>query len=230
MNNRLTWFDSQGRVERTTTLAETRVGYDVFPLPGDSVLLSGYSLAPELVGVSVHVFSPEGERIRSFGEATHPITSQSELEHVKHLALERDGGLWIASWDRYLIEHWSLEGDRLASFVRDVDWFDDPSPPRALLPSVRQDRSGLLWVQVLVPASSGSGHETIIEAVDPRAGQVLASRRLDGQQSNLFDGSRLACVVLDLEREMVQLIVLQMRVGRAARPAGAPDPLEGGDR
>jgi hypothetical protein len=183
----------------------------VFPIePGGLVLSDGTLIfsavarSPQRVGFPIHVVGPEGRLVRSFGETGDILDTGDPIPQLRKLASARDGGLWVAHLDRYVIEHWTLSGRRTRIVRRQVDWL--PSPPRSLgglrpiIRALREDEDGRLWVVITIPndhrppierdtagrplarseASRDADFQTIIEVLDPQRGAFVAATRLPG--------------------------------------------------
>ena len=73
------------------------------------------------------------------------------------MANPTNGGVWVSRVDEYVLEHWTVDGRKLAHLTRNVPWF----PPRMVLPpnanngthppppqvrSIALDTAGLIWV------------------------------------------------------------------------------------
>ncbi len=125
---------------------------------------------------------------------------------------------------------------------RDVPWFPDwrrpgvvgsepDRPPRPLLVAMREDAEGLLWVLVAVPdarwrtqvrrGQGAHGHavadeqeyyDTIIEVIDPRRGELLASRRVGEYIRQFVDDALVGTVVEDLRDGVPRLRVWRVEL------------------
>lgn len=235
---RITVFRPDRSLDRTVPFRGFGPGFHVLPTAGDSILVGGYSFTPELFGESLHVLAPDGRRVRSLGEPSHPITSRDPHGLMRALARAAGGRMWIASRDRYHIELWELDGRRRSILVRDIDWFeplevraDAPPPPRAVLTSLREDLSGRLWITFTVPTarwydaaqrSTQDPHgwqmvdddlwtNTHVEVVDPSAGTVLASARFPHRwHTHLFGDAFLGRTVVDQDAGTLRIVVLDL--------------------
>jgi hypothetical protein len=221
LNARVTVFDSSGALARTIRVGEPQPGFTILSLPGDSLLVEGHRTTPDLWGFSVHVMSPDGERVRSFGNPTYEIPHIDPYYHHRALAWAGSEEVWIGGWHRYYIELWSLAGERIRTFIRDVDWFRFAIPgsggPRPVVNALQQDSSGLLWVHGRVPAALGvtdapNGLDPFVEVIDPAAGQVLASVRLRGQSTPFFGNQLIGFLSVDLDSGLVQMVILRARL------------------
>lgn len=222
---------------------DVRLGFEVMRIRGDSLLVSGYSSRSDLIGLSAHVFPPSGPRSRSFGEVEGTIQSQDPFRLVRSMAASGDSAVWIAPKDRYHLELWSLDGQRLLTLTREVPWFDPvprptdgPTPPRGSLGSMVEDADGNLWISFSVPRpdwltgayrseSSPSGwavapgwrYQRIVEVIDPRRGVLLSSHtfpRGEESYSGLFGDVRVARGEVDVSTGAVTIQVLRLRLMR----------------
>ena len=237
---RLTVFGADGSVESTARLGGLAAGFEVFPMPGDSVLLSGHSFEPSIYGLPVHVLAPDGQPVRSFGERGGAIMSRDPYVLERRLALENGGRLWVASKNEYRVELWSITGSRLSTMTMDVDWFDpvetprdSRQAPRPILASMRQDEGGLLWLKFSVAGdrwqdalARDDGEEywrvidedvywtTIIDVINPSTGRLEARARVPGGFSNLFGKGEtlLARAQVDMEAAAVRIFIIRARL------------------
>ena len=173
-------------------------GYDGVPpvlvFEDGSYLVTGAEASPRSVGNLFHLIDPAGNIVRRFGEPDGPIESPSLVVPLC-LGASEDGTFWTASPIQYRLERWDREGNLLGVIQRDTDWFTfepDPEKRTASVPQYRvnglfEDEGGLLWVHVTGYRSEGGrldpnpGTRTsIIEVIDPVAGTLVASSRLDG--------------------------------------------------
>jgi hypothetical protein len=210
-------FDSAFRSVATSTVPFAAVGAVLF---GDDVaVLTGESHGKETVGYPLHLFSRTRGLVRSFGSANGLLDPRNPRDMVRVIAAASEARVWSARINSYEIEQYDTLGVLRARFRRNVNWFRPwtTQVPTALeqrpLPTVsdiRQDEDGLLWVLVQVadldwrpregiqrPAGvyvPDTMHEliydTIIEVIDPRTSQLLASTRFR-QQFRRFAGERM---------------------------------------
>ena len=139
----------------------------------------------------LHVIDRHGAVLRSF------LPRDAALGGLGHRIVAAAGDrVWVATMHRPTLEEWSLEGERLRTIDRDVDWF----PPwdstdvqqlrfRPRVADLGIDAEGRLWVKTYVPladrqtARSAADYDrvldTILEVVDPATGALLAQRRFD---------------------------------------------------
>lgn len=237
---RLTVFGRDLEVDRTVRIEGVVPGFGVFPLRGDSLLLSGYSTRPGLFGMGAHVIGPDGRRVRSCGAPDGPIMAEAPNRVERRLAVENSGNVWIASQQEYRIELWNMSGRRLSTLSTN-EWFEpetppaeSPSPPRAQLVSLQQDAEGLLWVQLSVPGdewwravvrdrSQPHGWRTVdrqlwterlFDVIDPESGRLFARRQSPGRFTRLFGTSEalVGRAELDMDRGLVRMVILRMRL------------------
>lgn len=240
---RISVFTPDGEFERAIPFTEGPTpAFDFFPFRGDSILLSGYGFTPDVFGRSVHVLSRDGRRVRSFGAPEHAIVGTDPHRLIRSVSPSMGAGLWVASRDRYLIELWTLEGERVKTLVRETSWFDEipradghPPPPRAFVSRIREDSDGRLWVMLKIPgeewrdAAEPSLREphgwrmvdedlwmnTVVEVIDPEQGTVVASSgRLPNRYSGMVGGPLVAHTRAAVETGEVHVLVMRMRVRR----------------
>jgi hypothetical protein len=240
MLGRISTFSHEGRVLRTTPLRELSPGFDLAPLPGDSLLITGYGFSPERFGSALHVVGPDGVVARSFGDPDYAITSRNPHALMRHMTVAPDRRIWLVPMDRYRIEMWTLSGELQEVYEGGTEDFDHsghlspggPSPPTPTMSSIHLDPEGLLWIAAHVPGdrwedgvepSTGEPgawdvideavwRETLIEVIDPARGMVLASIRLQGRHTRFFGDRRIGRVVADLENAEAAVMVLQLEL------------------
>ena len=124
-------------------------GVDLFP--DGSLLVNGFAL-----GAGPDAFLHRwnwGEVIWSVRERD-PIPNDNG---AREAAIDQDGSIWaVRSRGRFRIDHYSAEGDLLASFSPQRDWFDDwqPEPPPQRSVERRERAQPTAWVRdVLVKGS-----------------------------------------------------------------------------
>jgi hypothetical protein len=114
-----------------------------------------------------------------------------------------NGRFWTARMSRYELELWDTTGTRHLIAARTASWFApwQTIPERwwvagwpPVVQRVHQAADGVLWTLVVVPDANIKSRvatmppvggemaglmDVIVEAIDPRAGTLLATRRLD---------------------------------------------------
>jgi len=115
-------------------------------------------LAPPNLTVDRRVFHVvdrhNPQSIRGFG-----TLAGGSLEGAMQIAYSNGRTFWAASPTKYVLEHWSLDGQRIGSIERRVPWFIASDSgllaqgtPRII--RLRADNSGTLWVTIRVPDAS----------------------------------------------------------------------------
>ena len=115
----------------------------------------------EGVGHPVHVYDMASRRVTSsFGDdgARADRSRQDPSRHLRRaLAPAADGNIWVARTNRYWIDKWSSDGNRIARIERDAPWFrpwvewpgmDNEVRPMPVIVGVRDWGDGLLMVVV----------------------------------------------------------------------------------
>jgi hypothetical protein len=147
--------------------------------------------------------------------------------------------------DGYTLQHWSLDGEFLLTLRREVPWFraiwppPDPQPeggpaerPPVQVGILHLDDSGLLLVatagpseewrpltfqerSALSPEEQARWFEARIEVFDTRAGVLLASRTLTGEEmaappfESLFPGTRLGARLEEDEQLLPRVRIVE---------------------
>jgi hypothetical protein len=181
-----------------------------FPYTSDLVLADGsFVVAQQIstreeIGYPVHLFAPDGIRLRSFGIDVPEHRSDRGLLTTRHVAPARDGSLWLVAPGRYYFEKWNPSSGQLEHSVRvQQDWFAEMGEwpdnervrPPSIIESFWESERGLLWVvlrvadanwvpprnanqeRILDPDEYDQLFDWLIEVVEPTAGTVVASRR-----------------------------------------------------
>ncbi len=183
---------------------------------GGSFVLNALVATADRIGQPLHVVGDSGRIDRSFGDNGAPFTGRQSLAIVRALAqAPGQQTIWAANVTDYILEEWTLSGERRRRFERDARWFphvvQNRDLPEAILKDIRFDESGLLWVLVNVrderwrsvwwstapasymmrPRSEAEGNalwDTLVEVIDVRRGQLIARTRVD--PNVLFAGPR----------------------------------------
>jgi hypothetical protein len=126
-SGRVLVFDLQRRFVRQFR-SELQAGFETIAMRHDTLLVSASMRDRERFGFPLHVVSPEGAYVRSFGAEDR---STSRIGEVFFLAKATDSSVWLARSHRYELEHWHIDG-RLLSRVRvDRDYFPPREPTRS---------------------------------------------------------------------------------------------------
>jgi hypothetical protein len=134
------------------------------------------------IWTTLHLVTPAGVIIRSFGTPTVQLSSNAEFLLWRYVIPNRDGkSIWAApKFGDYHFEKWSMSGKAEQLFVRQAPWFTPAgnyavnqwrpgTPPPALIAAMREDSLGRLWFITGVP----KGNWKSITTANPRAGQYL---------------------------------------------------------
>lgn len=184
---------------------------DAVLYPGDRLLASGSLPTRESAGLPLHLLRGDGTIERSFGTDAVEVAAQANLPMLLYRSIAPSRtGFWVANATHYTIELWSDRLTRERVLHRDVEWFpriaDDyvfhtptVERPRTLLRSMWEDPSGVLLVNIGVPAADWRPTaearseqpafnerrmsryvDTVLEAIDARSGTVLTTLRVRG--------------------------------------------------
>jgi hypothetical protein len=172
------------------------------------LIASGGMRTPVSAGLPLHRLSRMGDVELSFGTDTALLDPRRPLASRRVIGPADSNHVWSAFVDRYVVERWSVDGDRTHIIERDADWFETSEGyegpatvvrPPAAVQAVWEDPEGLLWVAVkvadrdwrrtnhrakpgdmiLMPRSDDHDiYDTIVEVIDVRRGVLVTSLRL----------------------------------------------------
>ena len=172
-------------------------GVGLIPLSEELAVYEGHMRTADRVGYPLHLVNLEaGEIVRSFGS----LTGEYDPRRARSLSVTSAAGpehsIWMGRLWAYRIELWEPNNNLLLSMRRNLPWFPDalvrptdihtPKPDPALLSLAADD--SLLWV-LIHRADEGwrdaskhddkARHDSFVEVIDWRRGQVVASQRFD---------------------------------------------------
>jgi len=176
-------------------------------------IVSGGTLpTPDGIGRELHRTSlagTEGEVLKSFGPGDGGVTGPDASNVYQTLAQPRNGMFWTSSMWAYDLFQWRADGSLVTAMQRRPTWFAKPSPinsswkkpPPPHIAAIEEDREGLLWVFLKVPATTWKEawpivpagvrevparmvqvdklYATTIEVIDPRAKRLVARRTFE---------------------------------------------------
>jgi hypothetical protein len=158
-------------------------------------------------GHVVNVVDSTGKVGVSFGGTGKPV--DYSVFHARHrvIAVGPDDGIWTGYMEKYELEKYDADGRLLVTLSRMADWFMPHSeirgprdvnsdPPNPKLRELTVDSEGLVWAVVWVADPNWKEgvpdvfdpyglndddrvYDTILEAIDPANGKVLARTRSD---------------------------------------------------
>lgn len=181
---RLTLLDKE-TLEATRTVrmpVRPATSYPVMFDDGTYVLSEG---SPAVGAAPLHVVGPDGDLLRTFG-------SWHEGAWPQFLAPSGDRAFWAAYARGYRLERWSRDGELLQVLERAPEWWAprpeelEPGDMYTFVSQIHEDDEGLLWVHVQVVTrkeerggffDDPAGKTSIIEVIDPRRAEVVASTR-----------------------------------------------------
>jgi hypothetical protein len=179
-------------------------GGERIALPGGQIVISAMSRNPDRVGHPLHIYSPTGQWVRSFGGSGSAMDGAAPPPSVRFAPVRGDS-FWIADRGRYEMQLWTARGSTpIARLIRVASFFEPYTPTFArfardgrILPFIaglRRGDSGLLWVSLyladpahrpspsvstaptsIAVADYPSVFEGMIEILDPDAGSLVAS-------------------------------------------------------
>jgi hypothetical protein len=185
---------------------------------------------PSSAGVPLHLMSPDGTIITSFGsrpdEVMDPGSSSSQRRRIP-VASGRGTDLRVYSVGptTYRIESWSPDGELQDSWVRRNEWFPVSPGKAAVITGVHQGSLGDLWVAFAVadpqrfPEPEGRFSigqmnrivDTLVEVVDLSAGRILARGRFEGRAAGFSSAGELVTLEED-ETGVVRIRLLKLEI------------------
>ncbi len=176
-----------------TSAASLRDGRMVLAVPGRS---------RSDAGVPLHLVSPTGQIVRSFG-ANPPILDPAFPALANRVvAAAADGTVWSVMVDRYVLERWDQTGRLIQRLERPVAWFPPPqkprprpkgqegqtrrykmdAPPASRVRSLQLDQAGHLWVLSAVADPLWASREVWLGE-----GESLTSDKMDQMYDSMLE-------------------------------------------
>lgn len=234
-NQRVSVLAGDGSVARAFALRGEFAG--IMPAGREHALVAGTMLPEGTTKEDVedgswpylHVIDRHGAVLRSFLPRDASLGGMG----AKIVAAAGDR-VWVATMHRPTLEEWSLEGERLRTIDRELDWFApwDSTDVQRLrfrprVAGLGIDAEGRLWVKTYVPlldrqtARSPTDYDrimdTILEVVDPATGALLAQRRFDEASIRRVGGRDLWATARQDSSGYVLIDVWRARLRPAAR-------------
>jgi hypothetical protein len=170
-------------------------------------VINGIAQTGDRAGYPLHLMTRSG--VKSFGSETRGRTTEITHALRRSVTIESDSTLWVAHTNHYEIELWSTSGKLLRRLTREPSWFPATSrgwdgktepPPYCIdiqkvgdqlwLMCMVSDRNWKAAIQKLSSQRRGQPHDrsemfdAVIEVIDTKTGQLLASQRFD----RVFEG------------------------------------------
>lgn len=190
--------------------------FDAIELSDGSLVVNADFPKPNTVGFPLHIVDASGRTTRSFGVEAPQYRSDNVYGLTRAIAAAPDRGVWTVPRLRYEPSLWAFDR-RVLEVQRDARWFPSlvslQSPggarrPNPWISGVWHDGGEQLWVLVHVPDSKWKPsanadaprgergppivwdreYDTIIEVINTRTGQLLATRRFDELLRTLLPG------------------------------------------
>jgi hypothetical protein len=163
----------------------------------------------------------EPQRVRSFGAIHDGPVGPPGMINLWRVLAPVDDGLWESDAQSYVLRRWSLDGRLERTITRAPRWFPPDverggltSPPSPRVTDIRASAGGSLWVFVAVAAptwregvprlepgqrevsvdafANEKLYDTMVEVIDPVAGRLIVSTRLDRYIVSSLPGGRAA--------------------------------------
>jgi hypothetical protein len=199
--NRMSVFTRDHRFVRASPYPANTVQH--VHLPDGRMIVSARITSPDKIGLPLHLLSPLGEIVNSFGsEAPSVPAGSSNVSQMRALSPQpgRPDVIWAVHSTRYEIEQWSISGRLLLRMVRQAEWFEpwlrhEPGVVRPQVIQARVDSLRRMWVWALIPDSSGRGpvatvgsrpslyaqfnarYDSVLEVIDLASGRLIAAHQ-----------------------------------------------------
>ncbi len=186
-------------------------------LPSGDMLLSAQRRTRGLAGLPIHRLSASGQHVASFGAQPAVFDPERPSLSTRRVAIAREGTVWLARPDRYLIEQWSPRGTRLLTVTRAPNWFpvreQELYPDKAPTPYIVDLRVGIenyLWVAAVrqdpnwkrhhilrgegvpySPTDQDKLYDSVVDVIDPKTGALMASAVLPQRVGGFVDAQRV---------------------------------------
>lgn len=189
---------------------------DAVELSDGSLVVNADFPRPNSVGLPLHKLDAAGRIVHSFGAEVPVYRSDATYLLNRALSVAEGNRVWSAPGPRYEPGLWSLT-EKVVEVRREVAWFPPQisvvSPGRAQRPSpwvtgVWSEGGQRLWIKLQVPDANwrprpqeviamgerappiewDREYDTIVEVIDIRTGQLLASQRFDQYLRYLLPG------------------------------------------
>jgi hypothetical protein len=203
--NRYSVFDAGHHHVRTVTVPGRPESAVLQPM--GRMILHAILPTADRAGLPLHRVLASGDIELSFGSTNPVVLPDRPTADLRKISLAGDSVV-SARRDRYDIELWTTDGKLIRTLERNPDWFrpwevdgfhpPDEVRPQPFLRAIRAD-ANRLWVLITVadanwkpshpasrrerplppPSEYRRFYDTILEVIDVRSNQLLASRRFD---------------------------------------------------
>lgn len=214
-NRRLAVLDRGLNVTRTVRLPV--VGGWFGPVDGGGLLLLG-GIRRGRSGSADRLFllDPSMDVEMSFlPNSGGPNTDVASLR--RRMSVPRNGWVAVSHWNRYVVEVWSVNGERVRTIIREPEWFPNAQEEEADGPRIKQetpqiDSEGHLWtlshvadedwrestgqvrtvygraVEGVPPGAQNGYYDSVVEVIDLDSGTLVASSQVDPHLTYLSEG------------------------------------------
>lgn len=197
---RVTVFSPSWDLELSFPLPVVPYDKGVIKLGSGEFVVNGVKPSSDLVGLPLHVLSPTGERVRSFGyEGVVGPDEAVGRAAIRWLApaTGAPAEFWSVPLEDYELERWNTQGDRLQAVRRSARWFTRERGAQIL--DVAQASSGHLTIlgRVSTPATESGERaredtsDLVLEILDPQLGTLVATQKFPHFGVRLLDHEHL---------------------------------------
>jgi hypothetical protein len=185
---------------------------------------------PSSAGVPLHLMSPDGTLIASFGSRPDEVMDLgSSSSQRRRIPIASGSGPEMRVYSvgpmTYRIDSWSPDGELQDSWVRRNEWFPVSPGKAAVITGVHEGSPGELWVAFAVadprrfPEPEGRFSigqmnrivDTLVEVVHLSAGRILARGRVAGRAAGFSSAGELVTLEED-EIGVVRIRLLKLGI------------------
>lgn len=207
---RITVLTPSGQLVRTFRLpAAPR---ELSELSGGQLAVAGMSYTPEHIGYPVQLLDRTTGAAVAMGAVNPTVPLDRRSADDLRLTAAADGTFWSGHTTAYILERWSLTGERLQRIAPELEWFpprgrgprqaldhaDQPTRPLPWLSGIAAE-DDILWVAIATAARDWSEalarsrddatrngtHDGVIHALDAHSGGILAELRMAERPSGM---------------------------------------------
>jgi hypothetical protein len=212
-------LDAQGHVSE----ARPFPAFPSFMMADGNFIVAQQIRSRDLAGYPVHVVTPQGSVLRSFGSDVPEYRTDMDLVTTRLATPGSDGTIWTIAPGRYLFEQWDQRtGTRLRRVPVKSSWFSEsvrgnPDPmtrPQDVIEAA-WEREQVLWAltrvadakwappatppgeSAIVPSEYDRRYDWMLEAIDGASGRIVASERFDRALWGRSSSSALLATLID---------------------------------
>jgi hypothetical protein len=130
-------------------------------LPGGQRLVVAPMEDTAGIGYPLHLYNDSGQRVASLGATGERFEDPERWRLRRAASVSPRGTIWAGHVDRFRIDEWGADGEKLRTFTRTASWMPEVTfrsagvfgdRPTAHIEATAEDADGLLWVLSGVPS------------------------------------------------------------------------------